>query len=258
MSVNKILIGSTAIKHWFPDFNREPKDLDYIVNEEFEKENSEKRVEYLPNPVFKDYEHEIMLPDDLYTLKISHSFWDLENKSWEKHMWDIQFLKEKGCKLDWNLFWELYEYWNELHGENKRSNLKMSAEDFFDNAIKYSIPHDDLHEILIQHPYFEGQIEPTYKKILIGEVDVCMEKFKELTEKEKFNLVFEEVAVMAIERFPKKMYYKQQYQKMLKKFIISHAKIEEALWIIENHKNLLCNIPFNFKEFINQNILETV
>jgi len=29
-----ILIGSSAIKHWYPDFKREPKDLDYIVGED--------------------------------------------------------------------------------------------------------------------------------------------------------------------------------------------------------------------------------
>ena len=30
-----ILIGSKAIKYWFPDFPRDPKDTDYIVDDTF-------------------------------------------------------------------------------------------------------------------------------------------------------------------------------------------------------------------------------
>jgi hypothetical protein len=48
-----IIIGSTAIKHYFPDFPREPKDLDFAVmpGEKFEKKGG---VEYLENSVIHD------------------------------------------------------------------------------------------------------------------------------------------------------------------------------------------------------------
>lgn len=260
--MNKIIIGSSAIKYWFPDFKRLPKDLDYIVKDSKKYKNS-KGIEYLSNPIFfkkensKFIKNGYITPDAIYVLKISHSLWSLDNCSWERHMWDIQWLKEKGCKFIPELFYELFNYWEELHGKRKSSNLQMSAEDFFNNAIDYPIPHDDIHKLLIQHPYFKGQEQPTYVKILKEgqEVDVCMDKFSNLTEEEKFNVVFEEVAVMSLEnRFSKKMYWKAKYERMLKKFITSHAKIEESLWIIQNHKKLLCNLPFNYEQFLNLEI----
>ena len=252
-----MVIGSNAIRYWYPDFPREPKDVDIIKNMYIKEYKSDLKVEWLENPVLQNWftkPIDICTPNELYTLKISHIFWKLENNSWDKHMWDIQWLKEKGCKLIPELFEQLYQYWNKVHGKNKRSNLEMSGEDFFNNAIKFPIEHDLLHELLIRYEYFENQEKPTYNKILIGEVDVCMDKFQKLTEKEKFNIVFEEICCMAIERYPKNMYYKAQYEKMLKKFIINHCKIEEAIWIVENHKKLLTNIPFNFVEFLHNEI----
>lgn len=254
--MNKILIGSKAIKYWYPDFNRTPKDTDYAVKDEnlFKNQTS---IEYLKNPIlfnFDSYEKGILKPDFIMTLKVSHLFWDLPNRSWEKHIYDVQFLKEKGCKFIPDLFWKLFHYWESIHGKRKSSNLDMSAKDFFNNAISYHTPHDNLHEILVTHPYFYSN-SPTYKKILKeeAEVDVCMDKFNNLSEIDKFNVVFEEIAVMSMEnRFPEKMYWKAKYKNMLKKFILNHCKIEEGIWIIQNHKNLLCNIPFNYQEYLNQ------
>ena len=111
-----ILIGSSAIKHHFPDFNRSPKDKDYIGIG-----SSCKEVEYLSNPIFDDYPNDVMSPNDLYTLKISHVIgWDV---NWDKHMYDIQFLKGKGCSINMELFYKLYNFWNEYHGKNNRSDL---------------------------------------------------------------------------------------------------------------------------------------
>lgn len=259
LNMNKIIIGSSAIKYWFNDFKREPKDLDYAVDEMHILKNS-KNIEYLYNPVLFKPEYQIYHKDGylvqsaLYTLKISHVFWDLENNSWDKHIWDIQFLKEKGCKIILPLFYKLYDYWNEVHGKNKRSVLNMSAEKFFDNVVGFPVEHDYLHTLLIQHPYFKGQELPTYTKILKdgAEVDVSEEKFNLLTEQEKFNLVFEEVAVMGIERYGE-MYYKKGYNRMLKKFILNHAPVWEAIWIVMNHKEL-SNCPFDFLTFLNNKI----
>ena len=251
-----MIIGSNVIKYYFPDFPREPKDYDIVAFDTYEKQDLIRiykdvkhcKVEVLINPVlvnwFKNAKGSTpgYCPiNELYTLKMSHVFWDI---NWEKHMWDIQWLKEKGCALIKPLFFELYDYWNSYHGTNKRSNLKMSSDEFFDNAVNFPIAHDDLHLELVKHPYFKNE-PPTYTKILIGEVEVCENKFNNLTELEKFNLVFEEVAVMAIERYGN-LFYKIAFNKMLKKFIISHAPIWEAIWIIENHKLLLTNIPYDF------------
>jgi len=260
-----MIIGSVALLYHFPDFPRQPKDLDFVIYKDeiippishLNPDNL--RIEYLINPIFLDYcfEKHVYVycnPDILYTLKISHSLWDLENGSWDKHMWDIQWLKEKGCKFIPELFYKLYEYWKTIHGENKRSNLEMSAEDFFDNAVTFPAEHDYLHELLVTHPYFKGE-QPTYKKILKDgeEVEVSEEKFNLLTEIEKFNLVTEEVMVMALERYGD-MYYKKAFGRMLKKFILNHAPLWEAVWIIQHHKELLSDIPFDYITYLKTKI----
>lgn len=264
-----MIIGSTCIKHWFPDFPREPKDIDYITSQQFPVEESSYftrdtnlKIEILDNPVLQSYvlnEHghipKYCPKDALYTLKLSHSFWSLDNGSWEKHMWDIQWLKDKGCVLIEPLFYELYLHWCTFHGSNKRSNLEMNSEQFFDNAVNFPVSHDTLHEMLIQHEYFNNQQAPTYTLILKDncEVDVDEKKYNQLTELQKYNLVFEEVAVMAHERY-NKVLYKKAYNIMLKKFIISHAPLWEAMWIIQNHKLLLTTIPFNFIKHLDNEI----
>lgn len=251
-----MIIGSEAIKYWFLDFPRDPKDLDIIGDYELTI-TTDKKVERLENPILLNYYKggsKYLPPDLLFTLKISHCFWDLENGSWSKHMWDVQWLKEKGCKFIPELFYQLYDYWNIVHGKNKRSKLDMSAEEFFDNVVNFPIDHDYLHELLVKHDYFEGN-EPTYKKILKdgADVDVSEEKFNKLTEKEKFNLVIEEVMIMGFERYGD-MYYKKAFGRMLKKFILSHCPIWEGIWIIQNHKELMTNIPFDYFTHLKQEI----
>jgi hypothetical protein len=253
-----MIIGSQAILYHFPDFHRKPKDVDIIKNMYIEGYMSDLKIEWLENTVLQNWftkPIEVCTPNELYTLKISHCFWDLENGSWDKHIWDVQWLKEKGCKFIPELFYQLYAYWETIHGKNKRSNLNMSAEKFFDNVVNYPIEHDYLHTLLVQHEYFGNQNLPMYVKILKdnAEVEVSEEKFNTLTEKEKFNLVTEEVMVMALERFGN-LYYKKAFGRMLKKFIISHAPIWEGVWIVMNHKNLLNNIPFDYISFLNKKI----
>ena len=226
------IIGSTAVKYFFPDFPPTPKDVDYIVSDKKMWTNSP-GIEYLENDELwwnqekysvSDGKNNYLLPDILYTLKISHIFWDI---NWDKHTWDIVWLQKKVCKLDRDLFYKLYYYWEITHGKNKRSNLKMSAEDFFDNALKSEYSHDWLHTIL--------QEIPTYTKVLFddAEVEVSEEKFNSLSFVEKCNLVVEEIMVMAFERY-KELGWQKAYHKMFKKFLISHAPIWEALFILEN------------------------
>lgn len=252
-----MVIGSIAIRYWFPDFPREPKDVDIIKDMYIKDYESDLKVEWLENKVLQNWftkPIEFCTPNELYTLKISHCLWSLDNGSWEKHVYDVQWLKEKGCKFIPELFYQLYTYWEKMHGKRKTSNLNMSAEKFFDNVVGFPVEHDYLHTLLIQHPYFKGQELPTYTKILKdgAEVDVSEEKFNLLTEQEKFNLVFEEVAVMGIERYGE-MYYKKGYNRMLKKFILNHAPLWEAIWIVMNHKEL-SNCPFDFLTFLNNKI----
>lgn len=238
-----ILIGSKAIKYWFDDFPRKGKDFDYIVEAKPKPYKEGGKIEFLLNPVFNDYPFSIMYPMDLLTLKMSHVIgWDI---NWEKHMFDIQFLLKKGCQLDLDMFYKLYNHWNLYHGKNKRSDLEMSAEDFFNNALENGDKHDHLHTLLTPIP--------TYTKVLKdgAEVEVCENKFKKLSHEEKCNLVTEEVMVMAYERY-RKLPYRHAYSKMLKKFILNHAPIWEALFIIENFVELH-KPKFNYYKTIEQN-----
>lgn len=241
-----IIIGSEAIKYWYRDFPRQPKDIDIVLSEgeEISLIGSYTRIEKLKNPVLSLHyksNNKYLSPDFLYTLKMSHLFWDI---NWEKHMFDLQFLKKKGCKLHKDLFYDLYNYWNIYHPKNKRSDLKMSAADFFDNAVKCDYSHDDIHTLL--------NTIPTYTKVLVGEVEVGEDKFNYLNHDDKCALVVEEVMVMAWERFKSKD-YRVAYSIMLKKFIISHAPLWEAIFIIENFIEL--HKPrFNYYDTINRGL----
>lgn len=244
-----ILIGSKAIKTHYPDFPRTPKDTDYAVGGPVENKYREKGVEYLINPIldelYKPHNgvEEICSPEHLTTLKASHLMWNIG--PWEKHMFDLQFLLKKGNKIDEELFWKLYDYWNEYHGKNKRSDLKMTKDEFFDNAVNYDTnSHDETH--LIINPI------PIYTKILKDGCDVELdeEKYKALSHEDKMDLVREEVMVMAEERF-KHLNFRFAYSKMLTKFIISHAPKFTLIDILTNYIELH-RAPFNFIEKINK------
>lgn len=235
-----VIIGSTAIKYWYKDFPREPKDLDIAVYDKLEEAtilyNSPRKVEYLENPILLDYlknnvsnKYKYLPPYMLCTLKASHLMWDV---NWSKHMWDYQFLLKKANKIDEELFWKLYDYWNEVHGKNKRSDLKMSKEDFFDNAINYNEhQHDEIHKIVNPNPI--------YTKVLKdgAEVELDEEKWKKLTWEDKINFIREECYVMAWERY-KHLNYRVAFDRMIKKFILSHCPKFALLFTLENYIEL--------------------
>lgn len=234
-----IIIGSTAIKHFFEDFKRDPKDLDIAVENKSQK-RSQPKIEYLENPILykkqylKYWEFDggnyYLHPDALLTLKMSHLFWDT---NWDKHMFDVQFLLDKGCKWDEKLLNDLVEFWKEYLPKIRRSDLVMSKEDFFTNAINYDEhEHDILHTLI--NP------SPMYLKLLKDgqEVELDESKFYLLSFEEKLEVVREETYVMAYERY-KKIHYIPAFKRMLDKFIMKHAPIYIAIFAIENYKTLL-------------------
>lgn len=242
--MNKIIIGSTAIRHHFPDFNREPKDLDYAVLNPKEFKQS-REIEYLENPVlFKYTSDEYLSPDMLLTLKMSHLFWDI---NWDKHMFDVQFLLKKGCKMQMDLFEDLLIYWKLTKENVRRSNLAMTKEDFFSNAINYDEnEHDHLHTIL--NPI------PMYTRLLAdgAEVQLDESKFHVMSHEDKCLVVFEETAVMAYERY-KSTNHNIAFIRMFKKCIMQHFPIYIALFAIENYIELH-KPKYNFIQTINDGL----
>lgn len=252
------ITGSTAIKYWFPDFPREPKDLDYFTRTREHK--STVHTEFLYNPIIcremeKRWSHTEYLsnvkgevvgllgssgnlrnvdPELLLTNLMSHIFWQ-EDRIFNKHMYSIQFLLDKGVEYDKDLFYELYEFWPEIHGKNRRSDLSISSDEFFDNAINpnQSISHDELHYLILD----EGE-EPAYKQILVGEVLTSDELFEKLPHVEKIKICFEESVTMAFERYPKQL-PPVRYLKQLRKMITGHLTMEESIFAIVNYKELV-------------------
>lgn len=245
--MNIVVIGSSAVRHWFPDFPRDPKDVDVAhdgVNVELGKLRiAGKRAELLFNPVLFQVEHEDMFlkPDYIYTLKISHLFHDI---FWEKHAWDVQWLKAKGCQVDWPLLEKLHAYWSEVHPKVRKSNLAMTPESFFNNAITCPVPHDELHERLAE--------TPAYKKILKnnGTVETDDDLFDSLSLEEKLDVVREETMVMAYERLAGRS-YKAAYAWMLKKLILNHLPFRQGVFAIQHHKELI-RAPFDYVKKLEQ------
>lgn len=243
-----ILFGSRAIKYHFPDFYREPKDWDFIVHVRGLKSNID-GVEYKHiKPILDDLracrcELEVLDPDRLLTLKMSHLLYD---NQWEKHMEDVQFLLKKGAKLRYGLFFDLVNWWRKVLPKQRRSNLNMTKEQFFKNKINYKIDHDMIHEILNPHPTFRNILKAG------ADVDVSSHKFNLLTDIQKNMLVREEVYVMAWER-KRHLGYREAYSWMLKKFIIGHAPLWEMIYIVLNYENLKHPI-INFINYINHEL----
>lgn len=251
--MSKTLIGSSAMKHHFPDFNREPKDLDYALLTKGDRgnEETELRQDAMAIPlVVKNSTSSIASPEMLLTLKLSHIFWnELGERNWEKHMWDIQFLLDKGVDYDSGLMVQLKEFWTDHYGGLVRSNLDMSAKEFFDNAINVEIDHDYIHTLL--HP------DPIYKAVHQdgAEVNLDASKFQALSGEDKDRFIQEEVMVMAWERFGK-MYYKKAYYTMFKKFLRNHVPMFAFDYMVRNWVRL-SRPPFNFIYQINNGLAAT-
>lgn len=237
MKEKKLIIGSTALKFWYPnDYPREPKDLDIVV-ENLENYENKPGVEYFENPVILKYQDSGYIePVLLLTLKMSHMFWDFR---WKKHMYDIQYLLDKGMQYDETILNELIEYWEETKPKVKRSDLEMSAEDFFTNAINEDEgEHDFLHTLINPVPMYTRLLKDG------AEVELDENKWNKLSFEEKCDVVFEETAVMGYERYKEK-YYKEAFEIQLNDNIIKHFPKYIAIFAILNYKKVVTP-KFNF------------
>ncbi len=239
-----LVIGSTAIKNYFPDFNRTPKDLDYAVEDSTKFKNGD-GIEYLTNPIILKHQKEGYLnPKLMLSLKISHLFHDI---SWFKHIYDVQFLLSKGIKYDESLVNELIPFWNSTHRKIKKSNLKMTKEDFFDNAVNEDTEqHDFIHTLINPIPMYTLLLKDG------AEVELDENKWYEMSIEDKSKVVFEETAVMAWERY-KNNHWREAYKVQLKDNIIKHFPPYIAMFAIENYRTLERPM-FNYREVINNKL----
>ena len=228
--------GSMAISYHYPDFPRIPKDIDYFTEKSCKSPIV--GVELLKNPLFfKHSKNVILSPNEMLSLKISHLFWDF---NWEKTMYDVQFLLKKGCTYDLDLLNKLKEYWTKVLPKIRRSELAQGKDDFFTNNINEDVDqHDKYHYILEEIPAFTKLLKDG------AEVELDESKWDKLSFEEKCDVVFEEAAVMAFERYPK-MDYRRSYKKQLKDNIIKHYPEYIAIFAVVNYIKLE-KPKYNFK-----------
>lgn len=248
----KLIYWSTAIKYWFPDFNREPKDLDIITDEKLQ---TVKWIEYhrcnafeylVPKTNIHQFYPEYVSPDELYTIKLSHLSWDI---NWNKHMHDVIFLKSKWCKID-NIFYdELMKRWWIIHWE-KKIKMWVDNKDFFKWNIKRRYEHDWLHE---QFAFYDRPLNEKIREDLNS--PLCSKQlWEQLSYEDKIKCALEELYVLTSERYifiDKPLSIKFAKTKMLKKMIISTTSWWFNLFLKENFKELLDNNPQHIIDKIN-------
>lgn len=256
-----ILIGSRALKyHLGKKLNREPKDWDYFSNTRdsvsaFEIENPMDKVEVFYDSRLEKYnwsskENAIATLNELYTIKVSHVFWDLKHSNWKQHMNDIMLMKDNGACLIPELYEILYSIWEDIHGK-KKVNLSQEEEKFFSNRVKRKYVHDTVHNSV---SFYD---KPMFNKILRDDSKVAVdkEKFDKLSFDDKKKLVYEEAFVIALERkvFESEgMYWKSSYVWALQKIIQDLSKGWFPLFIVDNFKEFK-KAPFNYYELSMKN-----
>lgn len=236
-----LIFGSTALKHWFPDA-REPKDLDIISRED--KNTGEvywtPAFEYL---LENNGDHEYVFPNFLYTIKLSHSMWDVK---WDKTLHDIKFLKRKGCIVDEPFYKLLIKDWSVLHGA-KKAKLNKSNEDFFKDYVKRKYDHDFLHETVAYYgrPLFESIKED------LSMVQCSKKLFDKLSHLDKIRLCKEEMFVIALERYliPNDFVFSERaaFRKAFKHLVTSMTAGWFPRFIMENAEEILNNQDWSWK-----------
>lgn len=229
----KVLTGSSALRHYLPDM-REPKDVDYLSDEPILKGE-----DTFTHPAIGNYawSGEVASLDELYTIKISHSFWVLKNGSWDKHIYDIMKMKDLGAKFIPELYTILYPVWEENYGKKKIS-LELSPDKFFNPHVNRKYDHDSIHASVA---YYD---EPLFNQILRDshEVAVDRSKFEALPLEDKLKLVREEVYATALERrlipVDYKMNRRVAYSYAMRKTITDFTKGWFPLFILENFTEL--------------------
>ena len=245
-----MIFGSTAIKHHFPDF-RDPKDLDRMDKDgKMSKEEQAYWVPTFGELIEKSKNKKYLDPDFLLTIKASHANWNIH---WDKTMFDILFLKRKGCKIIKPLYDKLVKDWKNVHGRMSAPLKGKTADTFFEDAVTRNYIHDDIHEAVAFYD------TPLYTKILkspeTNSVECSKEKFDNLSKDDKVKLIKEEIFVTALERWiiPNNYDYSEgrAYNASLKKFVTTMSSGWISYWMIDNFEKLIKNkFPYvkKFKE----------
>jgi hypothetical protein len=232
------LTGSRAMKRWYPDAREPNGDWDYIS-----AEPTNPPADLFPErryDVFTDERLDawpwcsLASPNELYTLKISHSFWEINGpRDWDKHAYDIVFLSRKGCQFLRSLYDILFPIWKERYKKHS-TNLNQNADKFFADAVVRKYVHDSVHDSVA---YGE---RPLYEAILRDGSDVLVDnaKFWSMDFETQVKLVREEIYTTALERILIPQQYRGSpraaYHWALRRTATSLFKGEWALFLMLN------------------------
>lgn len=147
-----LTIGSNALKFWFREFPRVPGDLDIWAPQRPEWTESVPDEDFKVDLFWDDRLQEIVGdhsrtadPDEILTIKVSHSPWELKNGSWRKHMHDIVWLQDRGARFLPDLYKLLYPIWEDRHGK-KPVNLNLESGYLLDEVWKV-VPGYPNHQV---------------------------------------------------------------------------------------------------------------
>lgn len=202
-----LIIGSVAAKNWFPDFRNATKDIDILCSVPHREYQSwicippkynHLKFEYQTHSsaeyILGRKEHGLfMIPDELYTIKVSHAHWDIK---FDKTLQDISFFKSKGCILDLDLYKHLVKTWEGIHGDKSKVNLNKTVDEFFSDNVNRIYPHEYLHqEVKFYDKPMHEDIKQDNSEVLCSEI-----KFWRLPNQQRIDCCLEEIIVTAIER----------------------------------------------------------
>jgi hypothetical protein len=236
-----IIIGSTALAHWFPDWNREPKDIDLLSDVTIKPGNGQFVVdahwhEAAPLLIKASKNKTFLDPDLLLTLKVSHAPWDIK---WGKTMFDIDFLYSKGLEVNEELHAELIKVWKRVHGP-KKVNMTQTVDVFFNDCVPRLYDHEVVHEhvAFYDRPMHE-LLRPDPKTVWCS-----VERFNQLSFDDQCKTVLEEMMTVAIERANLTLKssvidYRRAIHNASFKLITSMTTGWFSRFIIRHHRHLL-------------------
>lgn len=227
-----LVIGSTAARHWFNDW-RSPKDTDAFTDDPGWGDGADVFWDDRLYDLLGD-DKRFATPSELWTIKYSHSFWDLPNGTWSKHMADMLELKRRGAELIPGWFDILYAIWETKHGK-KQVDLTQESDEFFADAVKRTYDHDSLHYSVAYTP---GR--PIYETVLKDgkSVQMDMAKVWALPHDQIVRMFREEIYVTALERKVVPSGYRcspgAAYQWALRRTITSLTRGKSARFIVDH------------------------
>lgn len=232
--MQRLIVGSIAASYHLPAW-RTPKDCDIYSPEDYAYTYA---IDKYWHPSFEFWippsTNRMATLNELYTMKISHSYWSLPNGSWLKHISDSVKFKQAGALLLPQLHDLLYGAWNDLHGK-KIISLDKEATEFFSDSVDRIYDHDSIHESVAygDHALYIDFLKPGQT------VNLDMQKIWAAPFEIQIKLFREEVYATALERIliPKNYKYSPRaaYAWALKRTITNLTKGKAAQFMVLNY-----------------------